>query len=156
MHISLIHPSAHEGRVGALFATEQDGAQSRQSTAVAAVLDSGTVGVSVNLIGATEHIVRMSIKWCYRAHCSHVYFTCARVAREQKTCGRCFVFFIFGTLGCKSCVSVECLRFVSNTRLLRRSSECANFSKTKPRSALFRTQKLCAHTHTRTHTYTRT
>ena len=82
-------------------------------------------------------------------------FTCARVAREQKTCGRCFVFFIFGTLGCKSCVSVECLRFVSNTRLLRRSSECANFSKTKPRSALFRTQKLCAHTHTRVRTRTR-
>ena len=83
MHVSLIHQCAHEGRVGALFATEQDGAQSRQWTVVAAVLDSGTVGVSVNLIGATEHIVRMSIKWCYRAHCSHVYLL-ARGLRENK------------------------------------------------------------------------
>ena len=35
------------------------------------------------LNGATEHIVRMSIKWCYRAHCSHVYLL-ARGLRETK------------------------------------------------------------------------
>ena len=34
------------------------------------------------LNGATEHIVRMSIKWCYRAHCSHVYLL-ARGLREK-------------------------------------------------------------------------